>query len=79
LERQTTFTVNCVLAPLWLYGEDMESQINGVLIALGIIGVVCTVVSLWIKDQLDWSLSSIIGVSFAIVASCIGLLLGLLT
>jgi F0F1-type ATP synthase assembly protein I len=57
----------------------MQSQIIGALISLGMVMVVFAVVLLWREDQFDWSLSRIIGVSLAIVASCIGLLLGLLT
>ena len=50
----------------------MERQITiGALIILGLIMGVFTVVSMWIDEQLDWSLSSIIGVSLAIGALCI--------
>jgi hypothetical protein len=50
----------------------MQSQITiGALISLGMIMVVFTVVSLWIEDQLDWSLGNIIGFSLAIGAFCI--------
>jgi hypothetical protein len=50
----------------------MQSQVTfGALICLGMMIVGFLVVLMWIEDQLDWSLGSIIGLSVAIGASCI--------
>jgi hypothetical protein len=43
----------------------------GALICLGMMIVGFLVVVMWIEDQLDWSLRSIIGFSIAIGAFCI--------